>query len=78
MFEKKEKNRNLPAGTWEIFIRGRVEGWISCIYVVAVCLRVVHISPSLLSFFEKLENDAQRIFAMKFCILQGGQKAGGG
>ena len=28
-----EQNRNLPAGTWEIFIRGRVEGWISCISV---------------------------------------------
>ena len=25
-----------PAGTWEIFIRGRVEGWIYCISVVCV------------------------------------------
>ena len=34
------KNRNLPAGTWEIFIRGRVEGWIFCISVLFVSLRV--------------------------------------
>ena len=39
----------------------------------------VHISPSLFKFFWKSwKNDAQRFFAMKFCILQGGQKAGGG
>ena len=30
---KNIKNRNLPARTWEILIRCRVEGWISCIYV---------------------------------------------
>ena len=36
-------------------------------------------SPSLFKFFWKSwKNDAQRFFAMKFCILQGGQKAGGG
>ena len=28
-----------PAGTWDIFIIGRVEGWISCIYVfLCFCL----------------------------------------
>ena len=32
-----KKNINLPAGTWEIFNRGRVEGWISCIYVF-ICM----------------------------------------
>ena len=31
--------QKVPAGTWEIFIRGRVEGWISCI--VCFCLNVV-------------------------------------
>ena len=76
---KNRKNRNLPARPLEIFICGRVEGWISCIYVVAVCLRVFHISPSLFKFcWKSWKNDAQRFFAMKFCILQGGQKAGGG
>ena len=76
---KTDKNRNLPARPLKIFIRGRVEGWISCIYVVAVCLRVVHISPSIFKLFWKSwKNDAQRFVAMKFCILQGGQKAGGG
>ena len=29
-------------------------------------------------FWKSWKNDAQRFFAMKFCILQGGQKAGGG
>ena len=43
----KKKRKKNPARPLEIFIRGRVEGWISCIYVVAVCLRVVHVSPSL-------------------------------
>ena len=73
-----KKNRN-PTRPLEIFIRGRVEGWIFCIYVVAVCLRVFHISPSVFKLFRKSwKNDGQRFFALNLCILQGGQKAGGG
>ena len=38
-----------------------------------------HVSPSLFKFvWKSWKNDAQRFFAMKFCMLQGGQKAGGG
>ena len=62
--QKNRKNRNLPAGTWEIFIRGRVEGWISCISVVFVFLRVflcffVNVSFCILCF---------RLVFLSFCI----------
>ena len=41
IYKTTEKNRNLPAGTWDIFIRGRVEGWILCMFVCFnVCLWV--------------------------------------
>ena len=44
-----EKNINLPAGTWDIFIRGRVEGWISCRFFA--------------ESWKSWKNDAQRFFA---------------
>ena len=38
--EKQQKRQHyFPAGTLEIFIRGRVLDWISCMYVVVCCSR---------------------------------------
>ena len=57
--KEKTEIHYFPAGIWEIFIRGRVEGWISCMYVVVfmcfsklfwfihVCCLFVMFSPSL-------------------------------
>ena len=40
--EKLKRSTAHPAGTWEIFIRGRVVGWrMSCLFL---CFRVVYLS----------------------------------
>ena len=51
--KKNNKKQNIPAGTWDIFIRGRVEGWISCRFFAESCK----------SWKKSWKNDAQRFFA---------------
>ena len=47
--QEKQKNTAHPAGTWEIFIRGRVVGWMSCICCFS--RRLLFVVDVLLLFF---------------------------
>ena len=69
-FEKNRKQQEttdihyFPARTWEIFIRGRVEGWISCISVFHVFLEVFLFYFCFFLFL----NICFRLVYLSFCI----------